>query len=472
MWGFNVGHSASGHSASGLTAPVIPPDETFSGFLPADSYERGPGGSPASYPIVMLPMYRTARQIGLLLVGLFVCLFVWSGCDDASNPVDPDPPEDPIGRIPSVVEPEVSVETPGEKITQLIGDFDRERQEPTPNRTFTRYQLRSSDLGVPFRHAGRTYILFGDTHGAGRPEGDAIAYTTDEDPEDGLSLTFVEDDAGIYQPVTIPGLSQDAFEVPMEGVEVDGKMYVYHTTDHSPQVTMGRSVLARSDDGGNTFTLLYDFSRQHFINLSIVKAPASEWEHLPANEGEGLIIFGSGRYRESDVYLAFQPASEIETRSSRRYFAGIDDVGDPLWNADEQKSVPLFEHPCVGELSASYNEFIKKWILLYNCGQPRGITMRTADFPWGPWTRSQILFHPWDDGGYCEFIHVNWQNQNCDSVHDPGRENEWGGEYGPYQFEDLATGDEQSTTIYFTLSTWNPYTVVLMKARLRKDQSG
>ena len=48
------------------------------------------------------------------------------------------------------------------------------------------------------------------------------------------------------------------------------------------------------------------------------------------------------------------------------------------------------------------------------------------------------------------------------------RENEWGGEYGPYQFGRLATGDAASTTIYFTMSTWNPYTVVLMKATLRR----
>jgi hypothetical protein len=52
-------------------------------------------------------------------------------------------------------------------------------------------------------------------------------------------------------------------------------------------------------------------------------------------------------------------------------------------------------------------------------------------------------------------------------VHDPGRENEWGGEYGPYQFETLAKGDSSKTTIYYTLSTWNPYTVVLMKSKLK-----
>lgn len=415
--------------------------------------------------MVTLSMYHTARQIGFLLL----CLFVWSGCDEASNPVDPDPPEDPVGRIPGVVEPDVSIEMPGQKVNQLVGDFDREREEGTENQTLSRFGLRSTDLGVPFEHAGRTYVLFGDTHGAS--DGDAIAYTTDDNPEDGLSLTFVDDGAGTYKPVTVPGISQGAFEVPMEGVDVNGTMYVYHTTGHSEEVIMERSVLARSDDGGQTFSFVSGFSSRHFINVSIVTVDASEWDLLPENRGEGLIIFGSGRYRESDIYLAFQPASDIESPSARRFFAGVDDDGNPLWNSSELKAVPLFEHPCVGELSASYNTFIGKWILLYNCSDPRGITMRTADFPWGPWTQSQILFHPWDDGGYCHFIHVNWRNRNCDSVHDPGRENEWGGEYGPYQFEHLATGDAQSTTIYFTLSTWNPYTVVLMKAALRKDQS-
>ena len=61
--------------------------------------------------------------------------------------------------------------------------------------------------------------------------------------------------------------------------------------------------------------------------------------------------------------------------------------------------------------------------------------------------------------------------RNCDAVHDPGRENEWGGVYGPYQFEDLATGRDGESTIYFTLSTWNPYTVVLMRAALRLSTS-
>src|SRR5699024_7336923 len=97
---------------------------------------------------------------------------------------------------------------------------------------------------------------------------------------------------------------------------------------------------------------------------------------------------------------------------------------------------------------------------------PRGINMRTAKYPWGPWTRPQVLFDPSKDGGYGHFMHIKDSN---DGLSDPGREGEWGGEYGPYQYGYYAKGntEDSTTTLYFNMSTWNPYTVVLMKARLQ-----
>ncbi len=370
-------------------------------------------------------------------------------------------------RIPSAVTPvpivarkptQVVIAARATKISQLIGDFDKERNQPTANLTNQHYKLISTDLGVPFRHKDRTYILFGDTNGA--HEGDAIAYTTDTHPEDGLSLQFVTDAEGVYKPVTIPGISQGGFEVPMEGVSVNNRMYVYHTTDSQVATggeVMGRSVVAFSDDDGQTFKYLYDVSRQYFINISIVE------------QDGGLMMFGSGKYRHSNVYLAYQPAADINTRSSIWYYTGLDGASQPKWSQREQDSRALFDQPCVGEFSVSYNRFINKWIMLYNCAQPRGILLRTADQPWGPWSDTQILFDPWADNGYCHFMHTIPSFRQCDSVNDPGQENTWGGEYGPYQFEDFAIGTDNTTTIYFTMSTWNPYTVVLMKATLRTE---
>ncbi len=361
---------------------------------------------------------------------------------------------------------DVIISSRAEKICQLVGDFDYQKQKPTQNLTNTHYKLESTDLGVPFIHKDRTYILFGDTNGP--KKGDAIACTTDKNPEDGLDLIFLHDKDGVYAPINIPGISQRDFEVPVEGVGVNEKMYIYHTTDHTDKISMGRSVVAVSNnDDEPDFTYLYDFSKKYFINVSIVKINLKKFKNCPGNKGEGLVIFGSGIYRQSDVYLAFQPADKIESKESILYFAGIDTSKKPIWSRNENDSKPLFHHPCVGELSVSYNKFIKKCIMLYNGNKPSGIILRTADNPWGRWSEPKVVFDPWKDKGYGHFMHISWESNEVDKVTDPTRENVWGSVYGPYQFEDFATGTKKATTIYFTLSTWNPYTVVLMKATLK-----
>jgi hypothetical protein len=371
----------------------------------------------------------------------------------------------PISSLTQNVEPDVFYKSGStQKISQLVGDYDNQWQQPTKNQTNTNYGLWGTDLGVPFAHNGKTYVLFGDVPGTDR---DPIAYTDDADPEDGISLRFISNPDGSYKPIDIPGIAQGAFEVPSEGVSIDGVMYVFHTTDN-----MSRSVLAKSMDNGHSFSLVNpDFSSDHFINLSVEKIQVSDWSGLPDDSGQGLVIFGSGKYRESNVYLAFQPANGIEDEESLQFFSGMDASQNPLWSSREPEASALFSQTCVGEFSVNYNPYIKKWILLYNCDKtphPRGILFRTADLPWGPWSNAQLLFDPWADHGYCHFMHVSWDWDNCDNVHDPGRAFEWGGEYGPYQFGNLATGTDTTTTIYYTLSTWNPYTVVLMKSTLFK----
>lgn len=379
-----------------------------------------------------------------------------------------------IGSISSTTPPDVIITQHATKICQLTGNYDRHLNIPTLSQTLSRYLLEATDLGIPFQDGDTTWLFFGDTWGFKGNCLDVVGYTTDKTPEDGLKLDFITDREGVYQPIHIPGISQGAFEVPVEGIVLDNEFYVWHTTDHSEKSTMGRCVLANASRDNalkGQYTRLYDYSTEKFINVSAVKVRNSDWDLLPQNEEDGFIIFGSGNYRASQIYLCYFPAKEIKNKHAIRYFAGMNN-GKPLWNKNEADAQPIFklDKPGVGELSASYNKFIKKWILLYNHGEPRGINLCTADSPWGPWSEAQVVFRPWEDGGYCHFMHTSYEFMICDSVHDPGRENEWGGEYGPYQFEHFAVGDAQSTTIYFTMSTWNPYQVILMKARLKKEE--
>jgi hypothetical protein len=351
------------------------------------------------------------------------------------------------------------------KVCQLIGDGDLETGLPTNNQTWTRSGIYGTDLGASFEHGGKLWFLFGDTVGASMNDEDSIAWSEDTDPEDCLDLTFLTDANGKWIPPVVPGVSLEAFEVPMEGVSAGGSMYAYFTTDHTEQHIMGRSILARSNDEGLTFEYIADISTLGpFINLAVEVVDNASWPGLPESSGQGLLIWGSGEYRQSSVSLAFQPLDQIEDPSSIRYYAGSDS-----WSTSEADAIPLFEETCVGELSVLWNPHLEKWLMTYNCGWPRGILFRTADQPWGPWSKSAVLFDPDADGGYCHFMHVSWEVEQCDNVYDPGRENEYGGEYGPYQIGRFARATAGGSMVYFTMSTWNPYNVVLMRAELVKQ---
>ncbi len=351
------------------------------------------------------------------------------------------------------------------KICQLVGDTDYQWLTTTENLTETRAGFYGTDLGVPFVHNGLTYVVFGDTWGGVSGDRDPIAFTADADPEDGIGLTFYTN-GPVFRPISIPGIAQGSFNVPLDGVSMSNKMYLYHSTDHSASVTMGRSVLAVSEDNGWTFRLLYTLSRTNFINVSVNKVNLADWPGFPQTSGDGLVIFGSGSYRASNVRLAFQPAASIESASALRYFAGLDGAGNPTWSTQESASIDLFDQPVVGELSVAYNKFIRRWVMFYNSDDAhRGINFRTARQPWGPWSTTQVLLDPWA-GAYGQYFHIPWDWTIMDNVQNPGREYVFGGEYGPYMFKELATGGDNRTTIYFTMSSWNPYVSLLMKTEL------
>jgi hypothetical protein len=357
-----------------------------------------------------------------------------------------------------------------QKISQVTGEFDRHRKVPTDNQTETRYGLRGTDLGASFEHQGKMVFLFGDTHPIGgntpdRPiDGDSVAFSDDKDPEDGLTMEFVKAPDGKYLAVKAPGVSLKGFEVPNGGFSDGRAMYAYFTTDakFAPRTVMSRSVLLRSTDAKN-WTPLYTLSTGKFINVSPWVVDAEKVPGLPIRKGKGVLLWaGSREYRRSSPYLGFIPLDQVGNPSAMRYWAG-----DGKWSTLESAAVPLVDHREVGELSVAWNEALSCWIMLYNSGNPRGIVMRTADRPWGPWSDGQLLYNPTD--GYGKYMHISWRDKKVDSLHDANRENEYGGEYGPYMIPRFFKGDRNEATIYFLMSTWNPYQVVLMKAKLRRN---
>ncbi|MEM2872933.1 MAG: DUF4185 domain-containing protein, partial [Nitrososphaerales archaeon] len=234
------------------------------------------------------------------------------------------------------------------KVCQIIGDFDRERNQSTTSLTFTNYGVAGTDLGVSFEHDNKLIFLFGDTVGkSSNPfsgKDDSFAYSTDENPDDGLELIFYTGEPGKFLPPMVEGVLQGPFEVPMEGIDVDGVAYVYFTTNHTAEKTMGGSILAESID----FTYIYTLSTEKFINVQVVAVNNSDIPWLPESNGKGLLIWGSGEYRKSDPYLAYMPLESIENKSTIRYFKGFDANDKPIWSENEGDATPLFYDPIIG----------------------------------------------------------------------------------------------------------------------------
>jgi hypothetical protein len=370
------------------------------------------------------------------------------------------------------------------KVSQLTGDTDRETGQKTLNETGSRFGIYGTDLGVSFLHDGKLYFLFGDTNRTkGKPglpatampgedfneaatDYDSIAYTTSDRAYEGITLLFNSDFPHLDY------VDQMTGEHPIEGISIGEYMYVFFTTDLFPEAFLSpaRSILARSNDGGIHFGKpLYTLSTDKFIHVSAQVIDNHVLQGLPEKAGEGLLIWGTGEHRKSDIYLAYIPLAEINNRSSLRFFSGIanedeeEDHLQPLWTSDESMAKPLFPTGCAAEISVRWNYYLEKWIMLYNCElcNTRGVIVRLADTPWGPWSAPKIIFDPED--GYGKFIH----EPGKDNLNDPTRDGheDKGHEYGPYQMAPYSTGIKgRYTKIYFTMSTWNPYQVMQMSA--------
>jgi hypothetical protein len=397
--------------------------------------------------------------------------------------------------------------------------MDRQFHRPTPSQTITRFGLLGGDYGYSFEHDGKMFFLFGDCTPAarfhGRPnrqtdppripdDDDAIGFipiTPDMNIEQGLRLDFIKNQIGAYKnPVVLddrgePAITLRTNETPISGISVGGRMYAIFGTDNpysNPppgqakilEAFATRTVMAVSSDDARTFRYLYDFSKgpdAKFIFTAIAPGP------------DGYLYFwgtqGGLMYRRGAPCFARKKAALIDHPAAMEYFAGFDPGAQPRFSPSESDAVPVFtegggspQSPMgsgVGELGVEWNRFVGRWVMLYQChnaaaGVPAGIRMRLAEQPWGPWTLPQTIFNPERDGGLGHFIHraVTDDQPIDDGLTVPQRLAQAGGPYAPYFISRFTTGDQTArrSTFYYTMSTWNPYTQVIMKTTIQASR--
>lgn len=399
--------------------------------------------------------------------------------------VQPTPTAPPVARVqnvtpaaPAAANGPVLRYVPGStiKLQQLLGEADKERHQTTLSRTVTRYGIEGTDLGSSFEHEGRVYFLFGDTVGRLRHALDAIATTDALDPESGVRLDFltVGHDYLTIQP---PGISMGAFEVPVAGISLGGQMYVVVSTNHSDDRTTDRSVLTKFTPPAKFQPLrtMSQLPEGHFVKMSVHNQPVPI-AGLPLG-GPFILIWGTGPYRRSDAYLSIVPAAQFETGKGTRYFTGLDVTGAPQWSEKESDAKAIVQNGTMGDLSVTWCKDLGLWLMTYDSRPPAaaGIAFAYSRTPWGPWSRPQIIFNAVRDGAAGRFIHIPGGNPpdglagpvigrgqaNPEAVH--------GGAYAPYVVERWTKVQGSELSVYYVLSTWNPYVVVLMKSRLHVE---
>lgn len=265
----------------------------------------------------------------------------------------------------------------------------------------------------------------------------------------------------------------------------------------------------------------------HFVVPVPHELPLAYAQQIGLSE-PGVLIYGVGQYRGESIYLSYIPASQfwsgVDGRGilSTRYFVGLDPSGRPIWTGDELCAVPVvYDNPTnlpvspgcivqkidepepvdpgtVGNVSVSYNTMLSQWLMTWDGGRQspstEGIYFSYASEPWGPWSKPQLVYNACEGGGYgegygnfirypatkaddpCPKVEKNSGPQgpvigtgdvpfNTDSANGNSVTTTRGAVYAPFQIESFANvQDDGVLSIYFNLSTWNPYTVVLMES--------
>lgn len=309
--------------------------------------------------------------------------------------------------------------------------------------------MTGTDLGVVFERDDKLGVLFGD---AWSDNWDSLAWMSTDYPEKGMpKLTWVTGSDGKAVQLAVLGVNLGGMNVPVEGVPIGDKTYVFFSTgwyDVPEPARHTHSVLAHTTGRqAGPFTLDHKVASDKFINVSVQIEGSTAW------------IFGNGVYRASNIYLAKVDVAKLADRAAWRYWPKYD-------SKQEESAQPIVASNCAGEMSVRFDPSLNLWLMAYNCGSPRGIVLRTAPAPEGPW--SDIIHIYRDSDGYMKYIHANEEEVKFDDgLSDHGREKEWGGEYGPYLIPRWTRRVQPGVySIIYTFSSWNPYQAHLLRTYL------
>jgi hypothetical protein len=387
------------------------------------------------------------------------------------------------------------------KLEQIIGEFDyaapaNGSRLTTTSRTVSQCNVAGCDLGSSFEHQGKLLFLFGDTisNDPSMPWstssaplaryrcGDCFGWSMTTDPEAGLLVNLYASNGGSPLFVQPPGVDMGCDDVPNAGISLNGRIYLVcntgsDTTNKSNPHENDSSILAGFDESSQTFTTGRRISAMpdgHFIITALHEDPTASDFASPT-----VLMFGLGAYRATNVYLAAIPSARFESGAGTQYFTGLSQ-GQPGWSDKESDAVPVVSDvvnpPTIGNVSVIYSSDLQLWLMTFDGGRgsdaANGIYFCYSPAPWGPWSTPQLIFNAARDKGIGAFI-SNYDPRQPNvpgvpagpTIGDNNILHTRGGNYAPYMIERFTRFADDTLTIYYTMSTWNPYTVVKMRSQ-------
>ncbi|KLO27644.1 hypothetical protein ABW16_15430 [Mycolicibacter heraklionensis] len=325
----------------------------------------------------------------------------------------------------------------------------------SPNQTLQRFGISGTDLGIPWDNgdpANRQILMaFGDTFGYCRIQGkqwrhNVLLRSQDNNLADGITVS----PGAVGNKYSGSPLRQANFSkqilpavqlapaqesmIPTAAIGIAGNQYMNFMSvkqwGRDGEWSTNYSAIAVSNDNGETWGV-YPGTVRSTSQENVPRArfvPGNEkfqqGAFLRGNDGY-LYSYGTPAGRAGSAYLSRVPERTIPDLTTYQYWNGDSGSWVP---SNPAAATPVIPGP-VGEMSVQYNTYLRQYLALYGNGG-NDVVARTAPTPQGPWSAEQTLIPTGQIPG---------------------------GIYAPY-VHPWSTGKD----VYFTLSLWNAYDVMLM----------
>lgn len=331
------------------------------------------------------------------------------------------------------------------KVARVTGKSLEGEEIPNPNDTISKYSLTATDLGIMWDATTnpddkKVMIAFGDSYddgwggsgGGGDPEGwrgNLLAISKDTDLSNGLRISsmITEEENDHYAKEIIYSEHDQSGEgdftaIPTAGITVGQRHYIHYMQirnwGKSGRWNTNFSEIAYSDDEG-----------QNWVKSDTKWSATSNFAQAAYVQVNGYIyMFGTPSGRAGCLYLARVEKDNLLNKDYYEYWNGT------TWlKGDESVAAAVVDAP-VSELSVAYNSYFDKWIMIYFNENCYAMVMRSSSSLMSGWSDETIIATGEEYPGlYGGFIHP-WTNDEKD--------------------------------LYFVLSEWGPYNVVLMHSTL------